>query len=371
MNLEDKKIQELFSKKLGNMELPVDPQVWAGVQSGIGVGAAGSTATGLGFFAKLALAVASIAVVGTVGFFALNQEEKVLVSETPASQKEMTTKPSEEQGSNSNETDPSLIIEEKAESSASNKKQEDATRQNPMKTGQKESAPELNTVSEDTQNTLNQAITSEGLREEIQDKELESEKELEHSSPISYGTPATSETANQAPLSAEFSAKKDDYNPYDFYFSTKEQGDVNYYWEMGDGTSYSTQTVNHEYMEEGDYIVRLTKSNESGASSSQEMLLEVVEPSELIIPNVFTPNNDGKNAQFDISRASKNIEIITLIIFNDKQEMVFQSDERADSWDGNDQFGNVCPAGTYRYWIKAIGSDGVSYKRGGNVTLLR
>lgn len=371
MNLEDKKIQELFSKKLGNMELPVDPQVWAGVQSGIGASAAGSTATGLGFFAKIALAVSSIAVVGTLGFFALNQEEKVLVSEKPASSKDLTTKPSEEQSSSSNESDASLILEENAESSASKENQKEASQQNHQKNDQKESAPKLNTSAEDTPNTLNQAITSEGLKEQIQDNELEIKKELEHSSPISYGTPATSETTNQAPLSAEFSAKKDDYNPYDFYFSTKEQGDVNYLWEMGDGTSYSTETVNHEYMEEGDYIVRLTTSNESGASSSQEMLLEVVEPSELIIPNVFTPNNDGKNAQFDISRASKNIEIITLIIFNYKQEMVFQSDERGNSWDGNDQFGNGCPAGTYRYWIKAIGSDGVSYKRGGNVTLLR
>ena len=371
MNLEDKKIQELLSKKLGNMELPVDPQLWAGVQSGLGASAAGSTATGLGFFAKLALAVASIAVVGTVGFFALNQEEKVLVSETPASQKEITTKSSEEQDAGLNETNPSLIIEEKVESSASDDKQAEASLENQAKIGHKESAPELNTAAEDTQNTLNQAITTESLKEQIQDKELASEQQLEHSSPISYEAPANSETVNEPPLSAEFSAKKDDYNPYEFTFSTKVRGELNYFWEMGDGTNYSSETVNHEYLEEGDYIVRLTTSNANGATSTQEMLLEVLEPSELIIPNVFTPNNDGKNAQFDISRASKNIEIITLIIFNDKQEMVFQSDERVDSWDGNDQFGNVCPAGTYRYWIKAIGSDGVSYKRGGNVTLLR
>ena len=368
MNLEDKKIQELFSKKLGNMELPVDPQVWAGVQSGIGAGAAGSATTGLGIFAKLALAVTSLAIVGTVGFFVLNQEEKVIVSEAPLKQSEITTNATEENNAELDETASSPIVGEEVDSMASSEKRQESSNQKQEQSTQEGSIHELTS---NAKVVADQSSSSEIQNDPLQNTAHASQKQLEHSSPITFEDPASREIVNEKPLSAEFSAQKDEYNPYEFSFSSKDQGELSYYWEMGDGSSYSTPTVNHEYLEEGDYIVRLTTSNESGALSTQEMLLEVLEPSELIIPNVFTPNNDGKNAQFDISRASKNIEIITLIIFNDKQEVVFQSDERTDSWDGNDQFGNGCPAGTYRYWIKAIGSDGVSYKRGGNVTLLR
>lgn len=371
MNLEDKKIQELFSKKLGNMELPVDPQLWVGVQSGIGVGTAGSAATGLGFFAKLALAVASIAVVGTIGFFVLNQEEKALVSETPLSQSEIITNEIEEKDAGLDEKASSPIIGEEADTKASTEMLQESSNQKQAYSTQETTARQLTTSAQKEQVVTDQSSSKDIQNDPGQNNSHTSDELLEHSSPISFEEPASQERVNETPLSAEFSAHKDDYNPYEFTFSTKVRGELNYFWEMGDGTNYSTETVNHEYLEEGDYVVRLTTSNENGETSTQEMFLEVLEPSELIIPNVFTPNNDEKNALFDISRASKNIEIITLIIFNDKQDMVFQSDERADSWDGNDQFGNVCPAGTYRYWIKAIGSDGVSYKRGGNVTLLR
>jgi len=363
VNLEDKKIQELLSKKLGNMELPVDPQLWAGVQSGIGASTAGGAATSLGFFAKLAVAVASIAVVGTIGFFVLDREEKVIISETLLEQSEITTNATEENNAESDETVSSPIVGEEVDSKVSNEKQQKSSIQKQELRIQETSAHEITTNTQQAKVATDPTSSSETQNDPVQN--------TSYSSPISFEDPASQETVNVTPLSAEFSAKKDEYNPYEFSFNSKDQGELSYSWEMGDGTSYSTPTVNHEYLEEGDYIVRLTISNESGATSTQEMLLEVLEPSELIIPNVFTPNNDGKNAQFDISRASKNIEIVTLIIFNDKQEVVFQSDERTDSWDGYDQFGNGCPAGTYRYWIKAIGSDGVSYKRGGNVTLLR
>lgn len=370
MNLEDKKIQELFSKKLGNMELPVDPQLWAGVQSGIGAGAAGSAATGFSLLTKMAIAVASVAVVGTIGFFALNQEEQALANETPESQKEISHDQIEEKNASLDETSRPPSIQEETNSKGLNEPQEDTSTKIQKHKAQEKSTAEENTRVQTAQQALDQVMAAE-TQSEPRNNNADASERMEHSSPISFEASTSDETRSETMPSAEFSAQKDEYNPYEFNFSTLVSGELNYFWEMGDGTSYTTEAVNHEYLEEGDYIVRLTTSNARGASSSQEMLLEVLEPSKLVIPNVFTPNNDGKNALFDISRASKNIEIITLIIFNDKQETVFQSDERTDSWDGNDQFGNGCPAGTYRYWVKAIGSDGLSYKRGGNITLLR
>ena len=77
MSHEDQHIQKLFSEKLANHELPVDPAVWQGVAQGNGAsGAAGgaAAATGLSVAAKLAIVAAIVGVV-LAGSWALTREE--------------------------------------------------------------------------------------------------------------------------------------------------------------------------------------------------------------------------------------------------------------------------------------------------------
>jgi gliding motility-associated-like protein len=60
-----------------------------------------------------------------------------------------------------------------------------------------------------------------------------------------------------------------------------------------------------------------------------------IEVTELIFPNIFTPNGDGKNDLFVI----KNLEKITpnhVVIFNRWGKKVFSKDNYMNDWTGED-----------------------------------
>lgn len=68
----------------------------------------------------------------------------------------------------------------------------------------------------------------------------------------------------------------------------------------------------------------------------------------LVLPNVFTPNNDGINDYFKFDEILPNFNVFSISIFNRWGQNVYESNKLTDGWDG--QFrGKKCPEGTY-YW---------------------
>lgn len=86
---------------------------------------------------------------------------------------------------------------------------------------------------------------------------------------------------------------------------------------------------------------------------------------QLIIPNVFTPNNDGVNDLYIVT--AKNVTEFNLVILNRWGETVFETDDISTPWDGTWN-GKPCPDGTYFYMIRAQTSSGELVKHG-HVTL--
>lgn len=70
---------------------------------------------------------------------------------------------------------------------------------------------------------------------------------------------------------------------------------------------------------------------------------------ETFIPNVFTPNNDGKNDYFELS---KNLTGSKLAIFNRWGKMVYTSNNYNNDWDGIN-----LPPGVYYYLIDPVCSN--------------
>jgi gliding motility-associated-like protein len=88
---------------------------------------------------------------------------------------------------------------------------------------------------------------------------------------------------------------------------------------------------------------------------------------ELIIPNVFTPNEDGANDDFFI--ISKGLTDYNLVIVNRWGNPVFETTDPAAVWDGTSG-GNPCNEGTYFYILKAK-SSGKDKVMQGHITLHR
>ena len=94
---------------------------------------------------------------------------------------------------------------------------------------------------------------------------------------------------------------------------------------------------------------------------------EYVEPT---IPNVFSPNGDGVNDKFVI--LIDNEQLYSLTILGKDGNLVFESNDKNNQWDGRDyKTGAVCQAGTYymifRYKYKDAQTE---HKATGKIVLI-
>ena len=89
---------------------------------------------------------------------------------------------------------------------------------------------------------------------------------------------------------------------------------------------------------------------------------------EIYIPNVFTPNNDGKNDIFLVYGTT--IVSVKMNIYTQWGQLIFQVDSATTGWDGTYK-GIPQPSGVYVYIIEATSSDGTKVLKKGTVTLIR
>jgi gliding motility-associated-like protein len=157
--------------------------------------------------------------------------------------------------------------------------------------------------------------------------------------------------------------------------STLDNNNIRSVWTYGNGTSatFTTATTDPQtvYTQPGTYTVTMFASKGNCLETAKKVI-HVETPSEMIIPNVFTPNGDGVNDLFFLQRSS-NLSSITAEIFDRWGHKVYElkSDKNQIEWDGNNMYGKACPDGTYYYIIKATGRDGETYDKKGTVNLVR
>lgn len=89
---------------------------------------------------------------------------------------------------------------------------------------------------------------------------------------------------------------------------------------------------------------------------------------DVIIPNAFSPNGDGLNDDWHI--VYKNINKLTLNVYNRWGEMIWQTEDPSMFWNGMNH-GHECEIGSYVYYLEAGFDNGQKIQRRGNVTILR
>ena len=114
----------------------------------------------------------------------------------------------------------------------------------------------------------------------------------------------------------------------------------------------------------------LTVTDLDGCVNYDTVIVYVLNDVILLIPTAFSPNGDGIN---DIFRISKHINIERLInftIYNRWGNLVFETSDIEAGWDGTLK-GRGQMLGVYVWYVKALDYDGNIIVRKGNVTLLR
>jgi gliding motility-associated-like protein len=94
----------------------------------------------------------------------------------------------------------------------------------------------------------------------------------------------------------------------------------------------------------------------------------IPKPNELIVPNAFTPNNDGVNDLFHAT--GYNIAQIQAKVFNRWGQELYKWDNLNESWNGKYK-GNDVASGTYFYVVTVVYDDGSVEEKKGVVTLIR
>ncbi len=82
----------------------------------------------------------------------------------------------------------------------------------------------------------------------------------------------------------------------------------------------------------GCYIVTATDSLGNESSKAQKVCIDMC--SDFSLPNVFTPNGDGKNDIFK-STSFYSVEKLDIQIFNRWGELVYKTDDKRVNWDGS------------------------------------
>jgi len=108
-------------------------------------------------------------------------------------------------------------------------------------------------------------------------------------------------------------------------------------------------------IEQQDPIIRNNTASTSEIVAKPEIKTKEQEKT-VLLPNIFTPNGDGKNDFLSIKIGE--VTEFSVVILNQANKVIFTSNDPNFSWDGVATNGELSPAGTYVYYISAKDLNG-------------
>lgn len=154
--------------------------------------------------------------------------------------------------------------------------------------------------------------------------------------------------------------------PYDF--SNKSQNAIRFSWNFGDGEGSEDMNPSHTYKRSGNYNVCLIAFNKEGCSDTicKPLVADVKPLADL--PTAFSPNGDGKNDILYVR--GYGVQTVNLRIFNRWGQQVFETNDMNIGWDGTYK-NKPQEMEAYGFVLNVTFTDGSSFNKKGNVTLLR
>jgi gliding motility-associated-like protein len=142
-------------------------------------------------------------------------------------------------------------------------------------------------------------------------------------------------------------------------------------WFFGDGDSLVTQSradVVHLFNSSGTFTTMLIAINQSGcADTATAQVVAIVTP-RIDLPNAFTPQSHSLNSVIYVRGFG--IGKIRWRIYNRVGNLVFESDNKSNGWDGRYK-GVLQPMDVYAYTLEVEFTDGTKATKKGDITLIR
>jgi len=139
-----------------------------------------------------------------------------------------------------------------------------------------------------------------------------------------------------------------------------------------DATQLQNQSPTITPTDTNTVTLTVTLTDAFGCSATDEVTIQVFKNNAVIIPNAFSPNNDGINDIF--APVGFNIDKFDLEIYQRWGQLIHAQTGAAygHGWDGKLPDGNrFADIGVYVYYLKVYYSNGKTATRSGNVTLVK
>lgn len=162
----------------------------------------------------------------------------------------------------------------------------------------------------------------------------------------------------------------------DLYLVSNRSIDGDEQWMWSDPTHLSCLSCpNPIYAPTESTLLTLTIIDGDGCIASTELFVEVVRKEDIFVPNVFSPNDDGKNDLLVVYTGIAVEQINYLRIFTRKGDLVFE----AKNFSGNSNYigwngrfnGEPLNAGVFAYIMEVELIDGKLEQLTGTITLVR
>ena len=145
-----------------------------------------------------------------------------------------------------------------------------------------------------------------------------------------------------------------------FYFTnrtkieTNENTHINYTWDFGDGSTSNEENPEHTYSKYGDYNIKLIAETDNACKDSLVLKITVNEK-EVKMPNIFTPNGDGKHDVLILD--PKPLTGYYAVVFDRSGREVARWTNVNKGWDGKLKSGDDAAVGVYYYIVSGIDAD--------------
>ena len=136
-------------------------------------------------------------------------------------------------------------------------------------------------------------------------------------------------------------------------FVNTSSGDyISILWDFGDGSSVAIgEAVTYQYLNSGAYVVTQTVEYSYGCSEVYSYEINVTDGYDIVLPNAFSPNNDGVNDTIrPVYACVNNIEMSIYDTFGSK--LYYENNLQLQGWDGTLVDGENAENGNYLIVVK-------------------
>jgi len=144
-------------------------------------------------------------------------------------------------------------------------------------------------------------------------------------------------------------------------------------WFFGDGDSSNAYNPYHLYPAKvpGVYQVSLVVFTQNKCTDTVRGIVEVRDVYTFYAPTAFSPDGDGINEVFYVTGHGIKEETFSMKIYDRWGEIVFETDDISEGWDGRIKGGKEAPVGTYTWFIKFKDEQKIAHDEYGKVTIIR